>query len=132
MRDPARFAELTGRHYELFEYVGAPDAERVVVMMGSGAECMHEVVEHLVAAGEKVGLVKVRLFRPFSMEHLVGALPSTVRAVAVLDRTKEPGSAGEPLLLDVIASLVDALSAWAASAGSRRIRPPRFARTSRR
>jgi len=107
----ARFAELTGRHYELFEYVGAPDAERVVVMMGSGAECMHEVVEHLVAAGEKVGLVKVRLFRPFSMEHLVGALPSTVRAVAVLDRTKEPGSAGEPLLLDVIAALVDALGA---------------------
>ena len=105
----ARFEELTGRHYDLFEYVGAPDADRVVVMMGSGAECAHEVVEHLVAAGEKIGLVKVRLFRPFSMERLVDALPATVRAVAVLDRTKEPGATAEPLFLDVTAALVDAL-----------------------
>ncbi|MFN8028451.1 MAG: 2-oxoacid:acceptor oxidoreductase family protein, partial [Acidimicrobiia bacterium] len=107
----ARFGELTGRRYQLFDYVGAPDAERVVVMMGSGAECMHEVVEHLVARGEKVGLVKVRLFRPFSMERLVAALPPTVASVAVLDRTKEPGTTGEPLFLDVTAALVDALGA---------------------
>jgi pyruvate-ferredoxin/flavodoxin oxidoreductase len=104
-----RFASLTGRRYRLFDYVGHPDAERVVVMMGSGAECTHEVVEHLVARGEKVGLVKVRLYRPFSMEALVEALPATVRSVAVLDRTKEPGSAGEPLLADVTVALVDAV-----------------------
>ena len=105
-----RFAALTGRRYQLFDYVGHPQAERVVVMMGSGAECAHEVVEHLVAGGEKVGLVKVRLYRPFSMEGFVDALPTTVRSVAVLDRTKEPGSTGEPLLLDVTAALVDAVA----------------------
>ncbi|MBK9561336.1 MAG: pyruvate:ferredoxin (flavodoxin) oxidoreductase [Candidatus Microthrix sp.] len=105
----ARFAELTGRSYAPFNYVGHPQAERVVVMMGSGAQCAHETVEHLVAAGEKVGLVKVRLYRPFSMERFTEALPTSVRSIAVLDRTKEPGSTGEPLLLDVIASLVDAL-----------------------
>ena len=105
----ARFAELTGRSYAPFDYVGHPQAERVVVMMGSGAQCAHETVEHLVAAGEKVGLVKVRLYRPFSMERFTEALPTSVRSIAVLDRTKEPGSTGEPLLLDVIASLVDAL-----------------------
>ncbi len=104
-----RFAALTGRRYRLFDYVGHPEAERVVVMMGSGAECAHEVVDHLVARGEKVGLVKVRLYRPFSMEAFVDALPATVRSVAVLDRTKEPGSTGEPLLLDVTAALVDAV-----------------------
>ena len=104
-----RFAELTGRRYGLFDYVGHPEAERVLVMMGSGAECAHEVVEHLVVRGERVGLVKVRLYRPFSMDRLVDALPATVRSVAVLDRTKEPGSTGEPLLLDVTAALVDAL-----------------------
>ena len=104
-----RFAELTGRRYRLFDYVGHPEAERVVVMLGSGAECAHEAVEHLVARGERVGLVKVRLYRPFSMEGLVAALPASVRLVAVLDRTKEPGATGEPLLLDVTASLVDAL-----------------------
>jgi len=106
----AQFAELTGRRYRLFDYVGHPDAERVVVMMGSGAECAHEVVDHLVARGEKVGLVKVRLFRPFSMDALVAVLPASVGSVAVLDRTKEPGSAGEPLLLDVTAALVDAVN----------------------
>ena len=104
-----RFAELTGRHYRLFDYVGHAEAERVIVMMGSGAECAHEAVEHLAAQGERVGLVKVRLYRPFSMERLVDALPPTVRSVAVLDRTKEPGSTGDPLLLDVTAALVDAL-----------------------
>jgi pyruvate-ferredoxin/flavodoxin oxidoreductase len=105
----AQFADLTGRSYRLFEYVGHPEAERVVVMMGSGAECAHEVVDHLVDRGERVGLVKVRLYRPFSMEGFADALPRTVRSVAVLDRTKEPGSTGEPLLLDVTASLVAAL-----------------------
>ena len=105
-----QFAELTGRRYRLFDYVGHPEAERVVVMMGSGAECAHEVVDHLVARGEKVGLVKVRLYRPFSMDRFAQSLPATVRSVAVLDRTKEPGSAGEPLLLDVTAALVDAVN----------------------
>jgi pyruvate-ferredoxin/flavodoxin oxidoreductase len=105
-----RFAELTGRRYAPFDYVGHPDAERVVVMMGSGAECAHETVEHLVAAGERVGLVKIRLYRPFSMDRFIASLPPTVRSVAVLDRTKEPGSTGEPLLLDVTAALVDALA----------------------
>jgi pyruvate-ferredoxin/flavodoxin oxidoreductase len=105
-----RFAELTGRRYGLFDYVGHPDAERVVVMMGSGAECAHETVDALVARGERVGLVKVRLYRPFAMEAFVAALPSSVRAVTVLDRTKEPGATGEPLLLDVTAALVDAVA----------------------
>ena len=105
-----QFAGLTGRRYRPFDYVGHPDAERIIVMMGSGAECVHEVVDHLVALGERVGLIKVRLFRPFSMEGLVAALPATVRSVAVLDRTKEAGSAGEPLLLDVTAALVDAIN----------------------
>ena len=105
-----RFAELTGRRYAPFEYFGHPEAERVVVMMGSGAQCAHETVDHLVAAGERVGLVKVRLYRPFSMERFVAALPGSVRSIAVLDRTKEPGSTGEPLLLDVTAALVDGLA----------------------
>ncbi len=105
-----RFAELTGRRYGLFDYVGHPEAERVVVMMGSGAECAHETVDALVARGERVGLVKVRLYRPFAMEAFVAALPSSVRAVTVLDRTKEPGASGEPLLLDVTAALADAVA----------------------
>ncbi len=103
-----RFAELTGRRYHLFDYVGHPEAERVVVLMGSGAEAVHEYVEWATARGEKVGVVKVRLYRPFSKEHLVRALPPTVRAIAVLDRTKEPGSLGEPLYLDVVAALAEA------------------------
>jgi pyruvate-ferredoxin/flavodoxin oxidoreductase len=111
-----RFAALTGRRYRLFDYVGHPDAERVVVLMGSGAECTHEVVEHLVARGERVGVLKVRLYRPFSMAAFVDALPASVRSVAVLDRTKEPGSTGEPLLLDVTAALVDALGRGAIGA----------------
>ncbi len=106
----ARFAELTGRTYAPFDYVGHPEAERVVVMMGSGAECAHETVEHLVAHGQKVGLVKVRLYRPFSMQRFTETLPESVRSIAVLDRTKEPGSTGEPLLLDVTAAMVDALA----------------------
>ncbi|MBN1334703.1 MAG: pyruvate:ferredoxin (flavodoxin) oxidoreductase [Deltaproteobacteria bacterium] len=106
-----RFAELTGRAYHLFDYVGHPEAERVVVLMGSGAETAHETVEWLVARGEKVGLLKVRLYRPFSVEHFVKALPASVTHIAVLDRTKEPGSIGEPLYLDVMGALHQARKA---------------------
>jgi pyruvate-ferredoxin/flavodoxin oxidoreductase len=101
-------AERTGRRYAPFEYVGHPSAERVLVIMGSGADTAHETVEHLAARGEKVGLVKVRLFRPFSTERFVATLPASVRSIAVLDRTKEPGGAGEPLYLDVVAALAEA------------------------
>jgi len=100
-----KFAALTGRRYRLFDYVGAPDAERVVVMMASGAEVAHEAVEYLAARGEKVGLLKVRLFRPFAVDAFVGALPRTVKTLAVLDRTKEPGAIGEPLYLDLVTAL---------------------------
>jgi pyruvate-ferredoxin/flavodoxin oxidoreductase len=98
-------AARTGRRYRLFDYVGAADAERVIVMMGSGAETADETVAHLNARGAKVGLVKVRLFRPFRASDLAAALPKTVRAIAVLDRTKEPGALADPLHLDVIAAL---------------------------
>jgi len=101
------FAILTGRQYKLFDYEGAPDAERIVIMMGSGAEAAHEAVEALTAAGEKVGLIKVRVFRPFSVKHLLDAIPASVKSIAVLDRTKEPGSAGEPLYLDVVDAAVE-------------------------
>ncbi|HEV2582518.1 MAG TPA: pyruvate:ferredoxin (flavodoxin) oxidoreductase, partial [Ktedonobacteraceae bacterium] len=99
------FGQMTGRHYHLFDYAGAPDAERVIVVMGSGAETVQATVEYLAARGEKVGVLKTRLFRPFSVEHCLQALPSTVKVIAVLDRTKEPGSAGEPLYLDVTAAI---------------------------
>ncbi len=105
-----RLASLVGRSYHLFDYYGAPDADRVVVMMGSGAEAMHEVVEYLNAQGEKVGVIKVRLYRPFVSEAFVAALPKTVKRIAVLDRTKEPGALGEPLYLDVTAALAEALA----------------------
>jgi pyruvate-ferredoxin/flavodoxin oxidoreductase len=100
-----RFAKLTGRSYSLFEYVGAADAERVVVIMGSGAGAVEEAVHLLVEQGEKVGLVKVRLYRPFVQEAFLAALPVTVRKIAVLDRTKEPGALGEPLYQDVVTAL---------------------------
>ena len=100
-----RFATLTGRAYHLFDYVGAPDAERALVIMGSGAETAEETARALNASGGRVGVLKVRLFRPFAVERLIDALPETVRAVAVLDRTKEPGSAGEPLYQDVVTAL---------------------------
>ncbi|MCX7707130.1 MAG: pyruvate:ferredoxin (flavodoxin) oxidoreductase, partial [Anaerolineae bacterium] len=103
-----KFAGIVGRQYHLFDYVGAPDAERVVVMMGSGAETAHQTVEYLVERGEKVGLVKVRLFRPFSVEHFVKALPPTVKVITALDRTKEPGAAGEPLYTDIATAVVEA------------------------
>jgi pyruvate-ferredoxin/flavodoxin oxidoreductase len=100
-----RFAEIAGRQYHLFDYAGAPDAERVIVVMGSGAETAQATAEHLARQGEQVGVVKVRLFRPFSVDHFVQALPPTVKAIAVLDRTKEPGSVGEPLYLDVVTAI---------------------------
>jgi len=100
-------AALTGRRYRLFDYVGAPDADRVLVMMGSGAETAEATIERLNAQGAKLGLVKVRLFRPFRTADLVAAIPETVRALAVLDRTKEPGAIGEPLYLDVVAALAE-------------------------
>jgi len=102
-----RFAELTGRAYGLFDYHGPADAERVVVIMGSGAETCCETVDHLTRRGEKVGLVRVRLYRPFSVQHFLDALPSSTRAIAVLDRTKEPGSVGEPLYQDVLTALAE-------------------------
>ncbi len=103
-----RFAGIVGRHYHLFDYVGAPDADRVIAIMGSGAETADQTVNHLVAQGEKVGLLKVRLFRPFSIEHFVAALPATARVVTAMDRTKEPGAAGEPLYMDVVTALAEA------------------------
>ena len=105
-----KFATLVGRHYHLFDYVGAPDAERVIVLMGSGAEVAQETVEYLVARGEKIGLLKVRLYRPFSVEHLVQALPLTTKSIAVLDRTKEPGAVGEPLYLEVVTAINEAFA----------------------
>ncbi len=103
-----RFAKLTGRRYSLFWYTGAPDAERVLVQMGSGVGASREAVDKLVAAGEKVGLLTVRLYRPFDTQAFVAALPKTVRRIAVLDRTKEPGAIGEPMYQDVVTALVEA------------------------
>ena len=110
-----RFAERTGRQYHLFDYVGAPDATEVIVIMGSGAETVESTVEAMVAQGEKVGVLKVRLFRPFSPEALIAAMPSTVRTVVVLDRTKEPGAVGEPLLQDVFVSMIEQTQTGVAS-----------------
>jgi pyruvate-ferredoxin/flavodoxin oxidoreductase len=106
-----KFAGLVGRQYHLFDYVGAPDAERVLVLMGTGAEIAHETVDYLLAQGEKVGVLKVRLFRPFSAAHLIEALPKSVKTICVLDRHKEPGAAGEPLYLDVLGALAEAQNA---------------------
>ncbi|KUO60482.1 MAG: pyruvate-flavodoxin oxidoreductase [Gracilibacter sp. BRH_c7a] len=98
----AKYKELTGREYKLFQYYGAPDAERVIIAMGSVADTITETIDYLAAKGEKVGLLRVRLFRPFSTEHFIKALPNTVKKIAVLERTKEPGSLGEPLYLDIV------------------------------
>ncbi len=103
-----KFAKIVGRKYELFQYAGAPDAERIIVLMGSGAEVAEEAVDHMTERGEKVGIVKVRLYHPFSAEHFLQALPATTKAIAVLDRTKEPGSLGEPLYQDVVTVLAEA------------------------
>jgi pyruvate-ferredoxin/flavodoxin oxidoreductase len=101
------FAKITDRKYHLFDYVGHPEADRVIVMMGSGAETAQETVNYLQDKGEKVGVVIVRLYRPFSAEHLLKAVPSTVKAISVLDRTKEPGALGEPLYQDVVTTYTE-------------------------
>ena len=103
-----RFAALTGRRYRLFEYAGHPDAERVIVIMGSGADTVHETVDYLAARGDKVGVLKVHLYRPFSIAAFLRELPPSVRAIAVMDRTKEPGALGEPLYQDVVTALAEA------------------------
>jgi pyruvate-ferredoxin/flavodoxin oxidoreductase len=105
------FAKLTGRSYNLFDYVGAKDAERVIVLMGSGAEAAHEAVDALVAKGEKVGILKVRLYRPFDGKRFIAALPASVKKITVLDRTKEPGATGEPLYQDVLTALMEETAA---------------------
>jgi pyruvate-ferredoxin/flavodoxin oxidoreductase len=109
-----KFAGLVGRHYRLFDYVGAPDADRVIILMGSGAETSHETVEYLTRRGEKVGVVKVRLYRPFASEAFIKALPATTKSIAVLDRTKEPGAEGEPLYKDVVTAISEAMAAGTA------------------
>ncbi len=103
-----KVAELTGRKYRLFDYVGAPDADRVIMAMGSGCEAIEETINYLAAKGEKVGLIKVHLYRPFSMKHFVEAIPASCKKIAVLDRTKESGSMGEPMYTDVCAALREA------------------------
>jgi pyruvate-ferredoxin/flavodoxin oxidoreductase len=105
-----RLAELTGRRYSLFDYVGAPDAERVIILMGSAAGAVEEALETMNVRGERVGLVKVRLYRPFSAHDLAATLPSTVRAIAVLDRSKDPAAVGEPLYQDVVTALAEELA----------------------
>ena len=108
-----KFAKLTGRQYHLFDYYGAPDAKRIIILMGSGAEAAEETVEYMTQRmEEKVGIVKVRLYRPFSAKHLLAAIPKTVEKIAVLDRTKEPGSFGEPLYLDVLSAISDAMNSY--------------------
>jgi pyruvate-ferredoxin/flavodoxin oxidoreductase len=104
-----KFAQVVGRSYRLFDYVGAPDAERVIVMMGSGAETAHDTVDYLNQHGEKVGLLKVRLYRPFAVKQFIEALPATVRKIAVLDRTKEAGAPREPLYLDVVSAIQEGI-----------------------
>jgi pyruvate-ferredoxin/flavodoxin oxidoreductase len=126
-----RFAEVTGRQYRLFEYAGAPDAERVVVMMGSGCEAAQETINALCDAGEKVGLLKVRLYRPFSVESFAAALPSSVKAIAVLDRTKEPGSIGEPLYQDVVTGLNESAANGAAAFSMPRVVGGRYGLSSK-
>ncbi|MDD5698289.1 MAG: pyruvate:ferredoxin (flavodoxin) oxidoreductase [Victivallaceae bacterium] len=100
-----RVSKLTGRKYRLFDYVGAPDAEKIIIAMGSGCETIHETINYLVAKGQKVGMIKVRLYRPFAVDAFLAAIPATCRKIAVLDRTKEPGALGEPLFIDVKAAL---------------------------
>ncbi len=106
-----RFAKITGRHYHLFDYFGAPDAERVMMIMGSAAEATHEAVDYLNSKGEKVGVLKVRLYRPFVPEAMFAALPPTVKKLAVMDRTKEPGAEGEPMYKDVVTAFGEACAA---------------------
>jgi len=105
-----KFAKLVGRKYQLFDYVGPADADKIIIIMGTGADTVHETVEFLASKGEKVGVIKVRLFRPFSTKHFIAALPKTVTKIAVLDRTKEPGSLGEPLYLDIRTAVGEAMA----------------------
>jgi pyruvate-ferredoxin/flavodoxin oxidoreductase len=105
-----KFAKLTRRQYKLFDYIGAKDAERIIVLMSSGAEAAEETVDYMVSKGEKVGVVKVRLYRPFSIDAFINALPETTKVISVLDRTKEPGAIGEPLYLDVVNAISDKFS----------------------
>jgi len=105
-----KFEDVTGRKYELFQYFGHPEAEKVIIIMGSGAETAHETVDERVSDGQKVGLIKVRLYRPFSTRHFLAALPKTVRRIAVLDRTKEPGASGEPMYQDVQVAVDEAFA----------------------
>jgi len=110
-----KFAKIVGRQYKLFEYAGAPDAERIVIVMGSGADVVEETVDYLVKKGEKVGVLKIHLFRPFSVEHFIKAIPASVKSIAVLDRTKEPGAIGEPLYEDVRTAIGEAMGAGTSS-----------------
>ena len=110
-----KVAQALGRQYHLFDYFGAPDADKVIVMMGSGAETAEETINYLNARGAKLGLVKVRLYRPFDAAALAAALPASAKKIAVLDRTKEPGSIGEPLYLDVVTALREAREAGLSS-----------------
>ncbi|MCO6413629.1 MAG: pyruvate:ferredoxin (flavodoxin) oxidoreductase [Thiogranum sp.] len=126
-----RFAELTGRQYRLFDYFGDAQAERVVVLMGSGAETVRETVEYLNSRGEKLGVVQVHLFRPFSITHLLEALPETARSIAVLDRCKEPGATGEPLYQDVVMALSEAQASGAMRAPLPRVVGGRYGLSSR-
>jgi pyruvate-ferredoxin/flavodoxin oxidoreductase len=123
-----KFAELTGRQYNLFDYHGHPEAEKVIVVMGSGAGTVVEAVDALVADGHKVGMVNVRLYRPFDVAAFIAALPATTDAIAVLDRTKEPGAPGEPLYLDVVAALAQA---WPDNAKLPRVIGGRFGLSSK-
>ena len=107
----AQVGELTGRHYHLFDYVGAPDAEKVIIAMGSGCDVADEAVTKMVSMGEKVGVIKCHLYRPFSVKHFIAAIPATCKKIAVLDRTKEPGAQGDPLYLDVVTAFASAAMA---------------------
>ena len=105
-----KFAKIVGRQYHLFDYYGHPDAEKVIVLMGSAIETAEETVDYLVEQGERVGVIKVRLFRPFSVKHLLGVIPASVRLITVLDRTKEPGALGEPLYQDVVGAVFEGMA----------------------
>jgi pyruvate-ferredoxin/flavodoxin oxidoreductase len=126
-----KFAKLVGRQYHLFDYFGAPDADRVIVVMGSGLGAVKDTVAALNAQGQKLGVVAVRLFRPFSAEAVVGAMPKTVKSIAVLDRTKEPGASGEPLLLDVMAAVMEHWPSHAGNGALPRVIGGRFALASK-
>ncbi|MCC6581769.1 MAG: pyruvate:ferredoxin (flavodoxin) oxidoreductase [Phycisphaeraceae bacterium] len=127
-----KFAQITGRSYQLYEYVGDPQADRVIVMMGSACDTAHETVDYLNKAGQKVGLLKVRLYRPLAVKDFVAALPRTCKSIAVLDRTKEPGAPGEPLYLDTVAALRQAAkNGWRADAQSIRVIGGRYGLSSK-